>query len=445
MKFRVVAIVAFLVVTATTLLVRFRDASVVPSEAAKAAAVASSADIPVPPKTGPFGKAVVVGKRTHNFGTMEHGGSGEHSFVLRNEGDGPLKMVARKEDHSCQCTLGSLGKEGLQPGEETTVKLTWEIKNPSSQFQHWAKVRTNDPKKPEITFRVQGLVGHRLMLTPGNQLNLGTLSEQAPTVRTVTLTSEMLDSFKITKLEPSSPFIKIESRPLDAGELKALLEDTEAERMNERMMSESRAMQETADPAAKKAPVVGHEGHSHDKPADEDEDEPLGKKAPVKSGYEITLSVEPKLTVGRFHETVTIETDGEKAEPIVINIDGVRSGPIQILATPGCGWVPSSSLLSMGRFPAAEGKKAKLLVFIDKGPEELKITDVKLDPPTLKYQFVKDQKFTGKGRDKFDLILEVPAGSPIISLAEFNRGSVVLHTNHPDATIIKLELEMTSH
>ena len=120
-------------------------------------------------------------------------------------------------------------------------------------------------------------------------------------------------------------------------------------------------------------------------------------------------------------------------------------GPVQILGTPGAGWNPTSSVLRLGRFRASDGKKAKLLIFVNKASEELKIVSSHVIPATIKFQLIKDEKFNGVGREKFDLLVEVPAGADPITVGDQNPGSLVLETNHPDALKIKLDMEFTSY
>jgi hypothetical protein len=75
----------------------------------------------------------------------------------------------------------------------------------------------------------------------------------------------------------------------------------------------------------------------------------------------------------------------------------------------------------------------------------LELTEAKLDPPQLKYEFLKDEKFNAPGRSKYELTIEVPAGGVPLSLGGGERaGTVVLQTNHPEAKTIKFDLEFTS-
>lgn len=449
MPFRVIAIVLFLVVVSGGLLVHFRQQSL----AEKPPPKASDADeIPVPPKTGPYGKLVVVGKATHDFGVMEQGQSGEYEFKIRNEGQAPLKLVSRNspEDHSCQCTLGSLNQNGLQPGEETTVKLSWTIKSPITKFDHWAKIRSDDPDNLVTTFRVRGLVGKRLVVKPNSEINIDRLSETEPTTRVVTLHSETLDHFDIEKVETSNPLISVTTRPLHGEELKKVTRTTDDERMREmeiEMMKNAdtaRKMQEMQDKMLNidrsKSKAKGKEGPP---PPD---DELAGKMPDAKCAYELLVTIQPGFPVGKFRESMLVYNTVPDHSPLIVWFEGVRTGPVQILATPGILWSGEDSIMRMGRFPAAEGKTARLLVFIKKVEQELEVKSIKVDPPFVQCRFQKDPNFKGVGRDKFDLFVEVPKGQlPVSILGEGSRGFVAVETNHPEAGTIKFELEFSSY
>ncbi len=452
MKFRAVAIVVFLVVTGGWLAVHFRQQSV--QKANQPAAPTD--DIPVPPKSGPYGKFVVVGDNSYNFGVMEHMQSGEHEFKVRNDGQAPLKMVALARDQTCSCTLGSLGKDGLQPGEETIVKLSWTIKLPNKVFQHSAKIRTDDPENPVTTFFVRGFVGNRLVLKPSNEISLGMLSEKDPTERTMYLFSEVVEAFEITKFEPSNPLIEATAKPMTAEELKLAAHDPKEEesRMMMEKMEEEARKNASKDGSAKggspKEGTPGSTATSHDHSHDD-----LNGKAPeFKCGYELKVVLNPGFSIGKLRESLLIHTnvpigpipDSPVSPPLRVAFTGTRSGPVQIRSgTNGILWSPEESVLRLGRFPAKEGKKAKLVVFVKKAEQELEISEAKLDPPFLKYEFHKDELFKGTGMSRYEILLEVPATGVPLSLGGGDRsGSVILQTNHPEAKTIKFDVEFTS-
>ena len=434
MNIRGILIIVSLAVVSGGLMVHFRQQSLIVSDEEKRP---TEDGIPKPPSSGPYGKFEVVGKTVHNFGVLELGQKGSHEFKIRNDGPGPLKLVARKEDHTCQCTLGSLGSEGLKPGEESTVTLNWEIKNPQTRFEHSAKIRTDDPDRPVTTFRVLGMVGKRLAVKSGIQMNVGTLSETTPTERKFVLHSETIDDFEITKIEVTNPLVDVSFRPLKGTELEEAAKDP-AEQQQMRMMAESKKAEMEAKDRSK-------EEGKHDHILETDpEDDLAGKSPPVKSGHEIRVAFKHGFPIGKFRESVTIHTNIPDTPPVAVVFEGTRSGPIEILGTPGSGWLPEQSLIRMGRFRAKESRKIRLMVFVKKAEMPLVITKADLSPPFLKYELIKDENFKQTARDRYDLIIEVPAGQAPISLAGESIGSIVLHTNHPEAKLILLGLEFTS-
>ena len=434
MNIRGILIIVSLAVVSGGLMVHFRQQSLIVSDEEKKP---TEDGIPKPPSSGPYGKFVTIGKTVHNFGVMELGQKESYEFKIRNDGPGPLKMVARKEDHTCQCTLGSLGSEGLKPGEESTVTLNWEIKNPQTRFEHSAKIRTDDPDRPVTTFRVLGMVGKRLAVKSGIEMNVGTLSETTPTERKFVLHSETIDDFEITKIEVTNPLVDVSFRPLKGTELEEAAKDP-AEQQQMRMMAESKKAEMEAKDRSK-------EEGKHDHILETDpEDDLAGKSPPVKSGHEIRVAFKHGFPIGKFRESVTIHTNIPDTPPVAVVFEGTRSGPIEILGTPGSGWLPEQSLIRMGRFRAKESRKIRLMVFVKKAEMPLVITKADLTPPFLKYELIKDENFKQTARDRYDLIIEVPAGQAPISLAGESIGSIVLHTNHPEAKLILLGLEFTS-
>ena len=179
-----------------------------------------------------------------------------------------------------------------------------------------------------------------------------------------------------------------------------------------------------------------------------------GKTPAAKCGYEVKVVFQPGFSIGKVREALLIHTnipfgmsaDAPIGPPMQVSFTGTRSGPVQILSsTVGTLWSPEESVFRLGRFSAKEGRKAKLILFIKKSDQELEITEAKLDPPQLKYEFRKDENFNAPGRSKYELVVEVPAGGVPLSLGGGERaGSVVLQTNHPDAKTIKFDLEFTS-
>ncbi len=133
-------------------------------ELAKASEIKDFLRAKAPEKGQP--RLEVVGSKDFNFGTMRRGGHGEHDFVVRNSGDAPVEMTVFSS--TCKCTVGNLEKNVLQPGEETVVKLGWELKNQTVAFAQSATLRTTDPNQRELTFTITGSVVEDALFEPGS-------------------------------------------------------------------------------------------------------------------------------------------------------------------------------------------------------------------------------------------------------------------------------------
>jgi hypothetical protein len=98
----------------------------------------------------------VAPETTHDFGMMNPLTTGQHAFIVRNEGAAPLKL--RVGPTTCsKCTVSGVAKKELQPGEETTVSMDWNTgRNP--EYAHSAILYTNDPQRRMLEFTVRGKV-----------------------------------------------------------------------------------------------------------------------------------------------------------------------------------------------------------------------------------------------------------------------------------------------
>jgi len=116
----------------------------------------------IPPDQMP--KLEVVGGEQFDFGVMEPGAEGKHSFVVRNIGKGPLELEFAGS--TCKCTVGSLKESTLQPGEQTEIDLTWITKSTGEEFGQSAILKTNDPTRGELNLVIRGRVISSMTMVP---------------------------------------------------------------------------------------------------------------------------------------------------------------------------------------------------------------------------------------------------------------------------------------
>lgn len=370
--------------------------------AGSGSAVAPSAEetpkdlgIPGPPvsPTAPWPSVSLVEKE-FKFGQMGVGESLSHTFVVKNVGEAPLTLKQGRT--SCTCTMSELKDDKVAVGGEAKVTLTWEPRKVDPMFRQTATILTDDPQNKQFEFVVQGEVVDVVTITPAGEWSLGEISDEKTAGVTGRIFSRLLESFKIVSLESSNPSVKVEYEPISEEEL---------------------------------------------------------KDRSLKSGYDVKVSVLPGLPVGPVLADLKVTAEqpsrkeGEKPETkeYVIHVRGTRTGPLQLLQGPGTVWHPEVMAIEMGNFPAAEGKKARLLVFVTgMGDKPFEITKVDTDTPFLKVDLVRDTKFESKSKQRYDLYFEVPPGSPIVSKIRKESARVTLETNHPDAPQLKFRIEMVT-
>jgi Protein of unknown function (DUF1573) len=120
-------------------------------------------------------KVEVVGGNAFDFGTMLKGTERSHSFKLKNSGKAPLILEVLRS--TCKCTIGTLEKSVLQPGEESAVKLTWKAEGVLEEFSQTATIGTNDERMREVQLSIVGKIGSTYLPVP-NEMNFGEFSSR---------------------------------------------------------------------------------------------------------------------------------------------------------------------------------------------------------------------------------------------------------------------------
>ena len=363
-------------------------------------------------------KGAVTKNPVHDFGLMEQGSKGKRAFVFKNDGTSDLKLVANyKNANTCECTVSKLTKDVIHPGESAEVEVSWEITRAAAKFSHSARIRTNDPTKPEIALRIKGLVGKTLVLAPSTEWTFNSNSTKEPIKVSGTLYSEMLNDFKILRrIESSHPAITVEFKRLNEDEL----EDFAGKRRRGEVPTDE-------DPVVPQSALPQKAVHP-------------------KCAYSITAYISPEIPIGIFREKATIHTDIAKRPLLTFYFEGKHTGPIQIYLapTPGTVWNNASLILTLGRFSASQGKKVKLTMFVKDVEQEMRVSVAKTDPEFLKVT-AERTAFVGKNRERFNLTVEVPAGKPPTSRGPDNPAKFILKTNHPMAKEIPISVKFVTY
>src|SRR5437016_6025056 len=105
----------------------------------------------------------VLTEDTHDFGTVKQGARVVHAFTVRNTGSAPLRME--------QAELSMPGMKArflpdVPPGREGTVTVEWATDHVIGPVTGEARIRWNDPARPEATVTLTGVVTPLISIQP---------------------------------------------------------------------------------------------------------------------------------------------------------------------------------------------------------------------------------------------------------------------------------------
>jgi hypothetical protein len=363
--------------------------------------IEDQSDFPKPSETGPHPKTS-FGETEYNFGTRSRFTKGSHKFIVTNNGEAELKLKTGRT--TCQCTVGELGQDTVAPGESTTIELSWEIKQPGPGFQHSALIYTNDPANPAQTLSVKGIVGVNLAVWPGGRWSLGSMKADGQATLEAFVYSHISDNLEVTKVVSSRPGLTFQVTPMTEdqfGEIQSFL---------------------LAEAAL---------------PPDPHGEEKSPETPNIKAAARITVMADNQIPAGQFSIPVTIETNLEETPTLAIAVSGVRPGPYQFFPLPGTSYRHGSMMIAAGEISSDKEHESGLLLICRGFDEELKLSEVVAEPSWLKVEL---EPAPGDGDvRRYRLMLKFPAGLPSMVRTSAAPAKLTLHTNHPDAEILKLK------
>jgi len=332
-------------------------------------------------KEGPFPKAVLE-NGMHEFGSIELGESGRYVFVVRNEGDAPL--VLQKGLVQCKCTVPEIPTESVSvaPGDVLEIPMTWKPEEPADEFHQTAQIWTNDPDNQELTLHVKGAVERLFYLLPRGEWQVNRSGDGEEFQFGGVIMSPLVDEFQIVDYKSSSDLLTVEFEPFTEEDLK--VDD-------------------------------------------------------MKSGYKIQGSITGEAPVGKFRETLTLLTDMADGRKVNIRLSGMFPGPFSIL---GKDWLGGLMQLNLGDVKASEGKTAKLVMFVTREDEPIRLEVKEANPAFLQLEIERDESFDVPSREKFLLTFTVPPGSPQGSWQDDDAATIIVGTNRENAPELELGVEM---
>lgn len=307
-----------------------------------------------PPAEG-VPKAVVEGGTSFAFGRMELNTKGSHTFIIRNEGDGPLRLT--KQGTTCKCTLSALEDDEVLPGESVEVTLEWHPETYAETFAQTAKIGTNDPENPTIELRISGSIVQAVLLDPRELklTNLSTGETRQVTTRLLSFKDANLEIEEVSVQGENPQLLQVTHRPLEASEL----------------------------------------------------DETDGAVA----GHEIQLEVQPGLPLGTNRHTLVVRTSSSDAPEVEIPVTSFLVGDISIIAVRK--FDRDRNVLFLNKLKQTEGISTQLFLIV-KGPhrDQVTIRPGEKRPDYLQVEVGEGESINEGNVRKFPVTIEVPKGAP---------------------------------
>lgn len=156
-----------------------------------------------PPTPGP---RVAVERTEIELGSVETGALAPATFLLKNEGDAPLKIESLRT--RCGCLVASYDRE-IAPGRVGKIEATLNTRGHQGPMRKAIDVTTNDPRARRLTLHLSATVRRAVAVEPGEQVLMPLLPGKAGE-QIVSLRSLDGQSFRILAITSSEPKLSAE-------------------------------------------------------------------------------------------------------------------------------------------------------------------------------------------------------------------------------------------
>ncbi len=327
---------------------------------------------------------VVVDETEHDFGFLDAGAPGRHVFLIRNEGEGPLRL--QRGGTSCKCTMSHLPEGDIAPGATAEVELaTKYTATKDGVFRHTANILTNDPERETVTLTVRGVYRVFLAAKP-DRIEFPQAKREGdvePLRAEVTVYSQAYEQFDLSSVSATLEGVSWEIEPLAAD----VLEPLEA-----------------------------------------------------KSGYRIAMVLPDDLADEGFSHTlhVSVLPTGEGREPRTLAIPLSRRAPGSIeLSGPD---LTLGRTLLLGTVLPGNARRSLLTLKVGVEPRALNIRSIEVEPAFVQVRMA-PLKPDAPQLGLYRVEVEVPGDSPMGNYRGPTAGSIRIETDHSRVPEVNLGLE----
>jgi len=123
---------------------------------------------------------IVCSTPVHAFGKVDNSETIQHTFVLQNIGDAPLRISRVRV---CCGVRAALANDVVLPGTNTTVAVTMDLRKKRGSIRKTIYVESNDPAKPRYPLQLAGHVVSEVRIHPSH-IGFGGVANDAEVERT---------------------------------------------------------------------------------------------------------------------------------------------------------------------------------------------------------------------------------------------------------------------
>jgi hypothetical protein len=333
-------------------------------------------------KIGP--RAVVVSGERHDFGTMDRNAKGEHTFLIRNEGDEPLTLTTGST--TCKCTTFAATDDKVLPGKTAEVKLEWNANTPDAEFEQTADLHTNDPHRKLVQLSVHGHIMDSVRAS-STDVHFSNVSANEAAQASVNLFAYRGNELVIEKQEllvkEQADWFNISFRPLSTEE--------------------------------------------------------IAKEPKATAGMRLDIELKSGLPIGTINQSLKIATNQNRDAPITIRIFGDVASDV-VLFGPGAD--AQRLLVELPTFARATGHKQTVFLFV-KGPyrDETELRIASVEPQTEFTATLGEPNRDNAKRVRYALTIEVPPNAtPISRLSTGAFAQIRIATTHPDVKELTIKV-----
>ncbi len=110
---------------------------------------------------------ISVEPMTIRFGEMNQRETQVKTITITNNGAG--RLVLGEVEADCGCTVPSLEKNSLSPGESTTLEVQFNSKNFNGNVVKMITVHSNDPSTPKVEVMISATIMASVLIDPSNR------------------------------------------------------------------------------------------------------------------------------------------------------------------------------------------------------------------------------------------------------------------------------------